>query len=109
MDVSNTGAGAVASIRVVRNIEETNRGLQGTCALDLVVEVLNDGNVHSFRAGVDPVEAELVTVPLVDRLDGVAEVVEHTHEGLEAPANAALLFPPLAVVLKWSERNESVV
>jgi hypothetical protein len=99
----------VASVRVVRDVEETDRGLQSASRLDLVVEVLNDRDVHSLGAGVDPVKAELVTMPLVNGLNGVAEVVEDTHEGLEGPSSAALRLPSLAVILKWSERDESVV
>ena len=109
MNVSNTGTGSVTGIGVVGNVEETNRSLQGTSGLDLVVEVLDDGDVHSLGAGVNPVDAQLVAVPLVNGLWGGAEVIKDTHEGLEAPPDAALLLPPLAVILEWSERDKSVV
>jgi hypothetical protein len=48
-------------------------------------------------------------VLLVHGLNGVAQVVKYAHEGLEAPALAALSFPPLAVILKRPERDEGVV
>jgi hypothetical protein len=48
-------------------------------------------------------------MPLVDRLNRVAEVVEHACKCLEAPAFATLGFPPLAVILKRTERNEGIV
>ena len=70
---------------------------------------MDDRDIHGRGARVDPVQAELVAVFLVHRLDGVAEVVQNTHEGFEAPALAALGLPSLTIVLKWPERNEGVV
>jgi len=48
-------------------------------------------------------------VPLVNWLDRVSQVVQDSHESLEAPALATLLFPDLAVVLEWSETDQGVV
>jgi hypothetical protein len=109
VDVGNTGTASAAVVGVVGDGEEADRGLEGTGGLDLLVEVMDDGNVHGLGARVDPVEAELVAVPLVDGLDRVAEVVKNTHERLEAPALAALRLPPLEIVLERAEGDEGVV
>lgn len=70
---------------------------------------MNDGDVESSAARLDPVNAELVPVALVDGVDVVAEVVQQAGHGLEVPASAALLLPHLHVVLEWTERDECVV
>jgi len=80
-----------------------------TLGLDLLVEVVDDGDVHGSGARVNPVQAELVAVSLVDGLDRVSDVVQKTGEGLEAPSLAALGLPTLAVVLEGAERDEGVV
>lgn len=109
VDVGDGGAASPAVVGVVRDGEEADAGLEGAVGADLAVEVVDDGDVEGLGARVDPVEAELVAVVLVDGLDRVAQVVEHAGEGLEAPALAALGLPPLAVVLEGSEGNERVV
>lgn len=70
---------------------------------------MDDGNVHSSGARVNPVKAELVAVSFVNGLDRVSDVVQKTRESLEAPSLAALGFPALAVVLEGTERDEGVV
>jgi hypothetical protein len=51
----------------------------------------------------------LVAVAGVNRLDLIAEIVDETHQGLEVPSFAAHALPYLAVILEWSEGNQSVV
>lgn len=48
-------------------------------------------------------------MPGVDGLHGVAEIIDHTSEGVEAPALAAFALPHFAVVFKRAEGNEGVV
>lgn len=45
----------------------------------------------------------------VHGLDGVAQVIDDTGEGLKVPALAALAHPVAAVVLKGTEGDQSVV
>lgn len=72
VDVGNGSAASAAIVGVVRNGEETNTGLESALGLDLVVEVMDHGNIHGGGAGIYPVQAELVSVVLVYGLDGVA-------------------------------------
>jgi hypothetical protein len=83
--------------------------LQTTCLTNLLVEVGYYGNVHSSRAGLDPVFADLVSVSRVHWLDLVAEIVDEAHHGLEVPSFASQTLPNLAVIFERSERDESVV
>jgi hypothetical protein len=109
VDVSDGSTAATAIVGVVGNVEEANTLRELTGVADVVVEVLNDRNVHGARTGLDPVLAELVTVTGVDRLHGVAQVVNDASEGLEVPALAALGHPLAAIILKGTERDQSVV
>ena len=60
-------------------------------------------------AGFDPVFAELVAVAGMDRLHGVANVVEEPGEGAEGPTGAAEGFPDGGVVGEGAEGDEGVV
>lgn len=109
VDVGDRGAAPAAVVGVVGDGEEADGRLEAALGLDLVVEVMDDGDIHGRGARIDPVEAELVPVVFVHGLDRVAQVVQHAGEGLEGPAFAALGFPSLAVVLEGAERDEGVV
>ena len=109
VNVGDTGAAAAAVIRVVGDVEEANALGQLTLVADVVVEVLNDGNIHGAGAGLDPVLAQLVAVAGVHRLEGVAQVVNDAGEGLKVPALAALGHPVTAIILKGTEGDQSVV
>lgn len=109
MNISDAGAAAAAVVRIVRNVEESNALSKLTILTDLLVEVRNDGDVHSGGASLNPVLAELVAVTSVNGLNGIAEVVQNAGEGLKGPALATLLFPPLAVIFKRTERDEGIV
>lgn len=109
VDVGDRGGAALAVVGVVGDVEEA--GALGELALgaDLVVEVVNDGDVEGVGAGLDPVLAELVAVAGVDGLVGVAEVIDVAHHGLKGPALAALGDPAVHVVAEGAEGDEGVV
>ena len=109
MDVGHRGAGSAAIVGIVTDIEETHAFLEAAFGSDLVVKVLDDGDIKSFGAGFDPVFAELVPVSGVHGLDRVPKLVEKTGELLERPTFAASLLPTLAIILKWPKRNQRVV
>lgn len=109
VNVGDGGTASAAIVGVVGDVEEANTLGQFTGVADVVVEVLNDGNVHSTGASLDPVLAKLVTVTGVHGLNGVAQVINDTGEGLKVPALAALGHPVAAIILEGTERDESVV
>lgn len=83
--------------------------LQAASLANLLVEVSDDGDVESGRAGLDPILADLVAVAGMDGLDLVAEVVNQPHHGLEVPACAAQTLPYLHIVVKGSEGDQGIV
>lgn len=89
VDVCHAGAASATIVWVVGDGEEADSLFQFAVGTDLLVKVLDDGNVHCRRARLNPVLAELVSVTGVDRLNGVAEGVEHAGEGVKGPAAAA--------------------
>ena len=109
VNIGDTGAAAAAVIRIVGDVEEADSLGQLTLVADVVVEVLNDGNVHGAGAGLDPVLAQLVAVAGMHRLEGVAQVVNDAGEGLKVPALAALGHPVTAIILERTEGDQSVV
>ncbi|KFL61125.1 uncharacterized protein TERG_11965 [Trichophyton rubrum CBS 118892] len=105
VDVGNAGTAAAAVIRVIRHREEAGSLGQSALRANGLVKVGNNGDVERGRAGLHPVLAELVAMPGVDGLHGVAEIIDHTSEGVEAPALAAFALPHFAVVFKRTEGN----
>lgn len=76
---------------------------------DFLVEIVDHGDVHGCATRFDPVFTQLVPVPGVYRLHGVAEFVEYTHEHGESPAFSAHGLPDFAVVLERAEGYQRVV
>lgn len=63
MYVSYTCAATAAIVWIISHREKTHTLLQVTRFYDLFVEVMDDWNTKSSGAGVDPVFAELVSMP----------------------------------------------
>lgn len=76
---------------------------ESTLLTDLVVEVMDDRNVHGGRASLNPILANLVSVTWVNWVDLVAEVVNETHHGLETPSFGSQTLPDLTIILEWTE------
>lgn len=109
MDVSYACAATATIVWIVSYREKSYAVFKISGSDDLPVEVMDDRDVESSGTGVDPIFAELISVPGVHWLDCVAEIVQNAGEGFERPAIAALRFPYFAVILERSERDESVV
>ena len=62
VDVGNAGAAATAIVGVVGDGEKADAGLESARFSDFFVEVVNDGDFQSGRAGLDPIFAKLITV-----------------------------------------------
>jgi len=103
VDISNTGTASAAIIGVVGDVEETDTLGQFTLVTDVIVKVLDDGDVHSTGAGLNPVLAELVLVTGVHGLNGVTQTIDQTGEGLKIPTLATLGYPVAAVILERTE------
>ena len=80
MNVSYARTASMASVGIVCYREETHSALNIAGFNNFPIEVVNDWDVHGGRAGLDPIFAELVPVPCVDRLDRVSEIIKDTVE-----------------------------
>jgi hypothetical protein len=109
VDICNRRRASTAIIRVVGYGEEPYSLLKTARLSNLLVEVPNDGDIKCGGAGFDPVQANLVAMPRMDRLDLIAEIIYETHHGLEIPAFAAHALPYLAVILKGAKRDQGVM
>lgn len=109
MNVGDRGTAAATIIRIVRDVEEAHTLGQFTGVANILVEVLDDGNVHGAGTSLNPVPAELVAVAGVHRLESVAQVVNDAGEGLKVPTLAALGHPVTTIILERTERDEGVV
>ena len=74
VNVGYAGAAAAAIVRVVGHGEEADSCFQSSGILDFFVEVMDDGDIQSCRAGFYPVSTQLITVTRVNRLYGITEV-----------------------------------
>jgi hypothetical protein len=55
-------------------------------------------NVHSIRTGLNPIQTQLVSMILMNWLDSVLQLHDHTLEHLKRPAFAAVdILPSLGI------------
>ena len=99
----------MARVGVVCHRKKAHALLQVPAGRDLLVEVMDYGNIECRGACIHPIFAELVTMPRMYWLYRISQVVKHTHQGLKGPAFAPQRFPPPAVVLKGPKRDEGIV
>jgi hypothetical protein len=93
MDVCNGSRASTAIFRVIGYGEESYSLLKTARFFNLLIEVLDDWDIKGRGTGFNPIFADLVAMPWVDRLNLVTEIVYETHHSLEIPAFAAQTFP----------------
>ena len=89
VDVCHARAAPAAVVGVICYGKESDARSEVPVCDNFAVEVVDYGYRQGGGARFDPVFAELVAVTGVDWLDGVADVIEETVEGLEGPAGTA--------------------
>ena len=76
---------------------------------NILVEVVDYGDVERRGAGIDPILAQLVAVPGMHWLNGVSQIVEYARESLKGPAFAPKRFPPFAVIFERAKRDQCIM
>ena len=99
----------MARVRIVCHREKAYTLLQVPVGRDLLVEVMDYRNIECRRACIDPIFAELVTMPRVYWLHSIPQVVEYTHKSLKGPAFTPQCFPPPTVIFKGPKGDEGIV
>lgn len=110
VEVSDRSRGAVTVVRVVRNVEKSDRVVK-TAAVDNVrVEVLEHRGTRSHAGGVDPVARDSVTLLGRDGDNVQLQTVAIRLQRVGAPGRAAVVLSPVIEIgAKGSERDERVV
>lgn len=93
MDIGNACATPPPIVWIVCDGEKADAFLEVAMTADLMVEVVDHGNVECRRASLDPISAELIAMAVVDGLDCVSQIVQNSRECVEPPSFATILFP----------------
>lgn len=101
---------AVAGMRVVGDVEESDGLVECSAVCDLSIEVVDDGCACCRAGGLDPVSSNIVTVLVLDR-DGIdLQAVSVGLDLARAPIWAAVVVGPVVQVLvEGPEGDEGIV
>lgn len=105
VDVSNRSAASSAVIGVVGDVEEASALGQLAILANLIVEVVDNGDIESRGTSLNPVLAQLITVTGMHRLKGVAQIVNVSSDVVKGPAFAALSNPAIHIMAEGAERD----
>ena len=104
--IRHTGRASATILRVISHGEEPDALLKLARCSDFRIEVVMYRNVHGIRTGLDPVQAQLISMILMHWLNSVFELHDHALEHVKRPAFTAVhILPPLSIEAEWVKRD----